>query len=59
MTISCSRSGEKLTDDEVDALLTGVEDGQGQVNYEGLTIVYIGVLYLEYHALPSLHMQNL
>ena len=27
--------GEKLTDDEVDALLTGVEDSQGQVNYEG------------------------
>lgn len=28
--------GEKLTDDEVDALLQGVEDSQGQVNYEGL-----------------------
>ena len=27
--------GEKLTDDEVDALLTGIEDSQGQVNYEG------------------------
>ena len=27
--------GEKLTDDEVDALLQGVEDSQGQVNYEG------------------------
>ena len=26
--------GEKLTDDEVDALLTGIEDSQGQVNYE-------------------------
>jgi myosin light chain 6 len=26
--------GEKLTDDEVDALLTGLEDSQGQVNYE-------------------------
>ena len=27
--------GEKLTEDEVDVLLSGVEDGQGQVNYEG------------------------
>lgn len=27
--------GEKLTDDEVDGLLQGVEDSQGQVNYEG------------------------
>ena len=27
--------GEKLTDEEVDALLSGVEDSQGQVNYEG------------------------
>jgi len=30
-----SFSGEKLTDDEVDSLLQGIEDGQGQVNYEG------------------------
>ncbi len=29
-------SGEKMTDEEVDALLSGVEDNQGQVNYEGL-----------------------
>ena len=28
-------TGEKLTDDEVDTLLSGVEDSQGQVNYEG------------------------
>lgn len=28
-------SGEKLTDEEVDSLLQGIEDGQGQVNYEG------------------------
>ena len=27
--------GEKLTDEEVDTLLQGVEDNQGQVNYEG------------------------
>ena len=27
--------GEKLTDEEVDTLLTGLEDAQGQVNYEG------------------------
>lgn len=26
--------GEKLTDDEVDTLLSGLEDAQGQVNYE-------------------------
>ena len=31
-----SLKGEKLTDDEVDALLTGIEDSQGQVNYEGM-----------------------
>ena len=30
-----AHTGEKLTDDEVDALLSGVEDSQGQVNYEG------------------------
>ena len=28
--------GEKLTDEEVDTLLQGIEDGQGQVNYEGI-----------------------
>ena len=28
-------SGEKLMDDEVDQLLVGMEDSQGQVNYEG------------------------
>ena len=28
-------SGEKMTDEEVDTLLSGVEDNQGQVNYEG------------------------
>ena len=28
--------GEKLTDEEVDMLLQGVEDSQGQVNYEGM-----------------------
>ena len=27
--------GEKMTDEEVDSLLSGVEDNQGQVNYEG------------------------
>lgn len=27
--------GEKMTDEEVDTLLSGVEDNQGQVNYEG------------------------
>ncbi len=30
-------TGEKLTDDEVDVLLSGVEDSQGQVLYEGKT----------------------
>ena len=28
-------TGEKLTDEEVDMLLQGIEDSQGQVNYEG------------------------
>ena len=32
-------SGEKLSDDEVDALLQGVEDSQGQVNYEGWSLI--------------------
>ena len=32
---SLSFAGEKLTDEEVDTLLQGVEDNQGQVNYEG------------------------
>lgn len=27
--------GEKLTDDEVEQLLAGQEDSQGNVNYEG------------------------
>ena len=34
-------SGEKLTDDEVDSLLQGIEDSQGQVNYEGEFIYHI------------------
>ena len=34
-SLLCIFKGEKLTDDEVDALLTGIEDSQGQVNYEG------------------------
>ena len=28
-------AGERLSDDEVDQLLQGIEDNQGQVNYEG------------------------
>lgn len=28
-----------MTDDEVDALLSGIEDSQGQVNYEGTILV--------------------
>lgn len=34
-TLLCTTTGEKLTDDEVDTLLSGLEDGQGQVAYEG------------------------
>ena len=29
-------AGEKLTDEDVDILLQGIEDSQGQVNYEGI-----------------------
>ena len=35
-TSTLSWVGEKLSDDEVDALLSGIEDSQGQVNYEGI-----------------------
>ena len=35
-----SKIGEKLTDEEVDTLLQGIEDGQGQVNYEGMNRLY-------------------
>lgn len=34
--------GEKMTDDEVDALLSGIEDSQGQVNYEGSLLLTLG-----------------
>ena len=34
MTNQLSISGEKLTDDEVEALLQGQEDSQGNVHYE-------------------------
>ena len=34
-------AGEKLTDEEVDQLLQGAEDSQGQVNYEGTIIIYL------------------
>ena len=37
--VLCYVSGEKLSDDEVDALLQGVEDSQGQVNYEGWSLI--------------------
>ena len=43
---SLSFVGEKLTDEEVDTLLQGVEDNQGQVNYEG---------WLFYLMLPGNH----
>lgn len=36
----CHVLGEKLTDDEVDGLLQGVEDSQGQVNYEGWSLTH-------------------
>ena len=31
-------SGERLREDEVEQLLTGMEDSQGNVNYEGNAI---------------------
>ena len=33
-----------MTDDEVDALLSGIEDSQGQVNYEGTYNVHVHVV---------------
>ena len=39
----CAYSGEKLTDEEVDALLSGIEDSQGQVNYEGTCTIAFGL----------------
>ena len=35
--------GEKLSDEEVDALLSSIEDNQGQVNYEGRYISKISI----------------
>ena len=28
--------GERMTDEEVDLLVSGLEDQQGQINYEGI-----------------------
>ena len=47
-------SGEKLTDDEVDSLLQGIEDSQGQVNYEGEFIYHIYFIQCS----PGNHMFN-
>ena len=33
--VVCGGTGEKLSDDEVDQLIQGVEDSQGNINYEG------------------------
>jgi hypothetical protein len=41
--------GEKLTDDEVNELLQGHEDSQGNVNYEGTSNVQAAVFYLLFH----------
>lgn len=34
MKIICTNVGEKLTDEEVEQLLTGQEDSLGNINYE-------------------------
>ena len=49
------RAGEKLTDDEVDQLIQGVEDSQGNINYEGQLIwtytfcFFLSFLLLDIH----------
>ena len=49
------RAGEKLTDDEVDQLIQGVEDSQGNINYEGQLICpytlcfFLSFLLLDIH----------
>ena len=34
-------SGDKLTDEEVDMLIQGLEDAQGNINYEGKYVTYL------------------
>lgn len=36
--------GEKMTDDEVNELLQGHEDAQGNVNYDGMSKIFYYVL---------------
>ena len=43
--IPCVHTGEKMTDEEVDSLLAGAEDNQGQVNYEGNWCT-VGIMFI-------------
>lgn len=38
--------GERLSVDEVDELLKGVEDSEGMVNYEGMSIIRMQIQWL-------------